>query len=70
MNDTEMYRKFANDCVEGADNSFNPLTKGGLLQLAQFWLAKAERAEQTHLTGVPPRRIVHPRLAAYLQHGG
>jgi len=51
MEDAEIYRKFAADCVERAHANAEPDTVAGLLRLSQYWLGKALKAERTSSDG-------------------
>jgi hypothetical protein len=43
--DGEMYRKFANDCIDRAQRTQDDDAAAGLIRLAQFWLTKADKID-------------------------
>lgn len=46
MLDVEMYRKFANNCIDRAQSARDDDVAAGFIRMAQFWLAKADNIDR------------------------
>lgn len=68
--EVEMYRKFANDCLDRAQSARDGDTAAGMIRLGQFWLAKADDIDRSLVFSVPTNPKPVAQLSDSVQRSG
>lgn len=66
--EVEMYRKFANDCIDRAQSARDGDTAAGMIRLAQFWLAKSDEIDRSPVSSAPTNTNWVAQLSDPVQH--